>query len=224
MSKQEIIDGCYATMENVLVENDLINKPENIFNVDESGINMSLKKGKVVVTKGTTNAHSMEKGSKDHITVNCCINAAGTALPPMIIYNKSFPSSPYKSEGIPGALFAKSANGYMDEELFYTWFSQLFVPRTAHLRKRILFIDGHGSHISLRLIDLAKESNVILFCLPPHTTHLLQPLDVAVFSPLKNHFAKITDFVQIISTTSNELTTVYVNKTNFHLIFKEAFN
>ena len=142
----------------------------------------------------------------------------------MIIYNKSFPSSPYKSEGIPGALFAKSANGYMDEELFYTWFSQLFVPRTAHLRKRILFIDGHGSHISLRLIDLAKESNVILFCLPPHTTHLLQPLDVAVFSPLKNHFSKITDFVQIISATSNELTTVYVNKANFHLIFKEAFN
>ena len=69
MSKQEIIDGCYATMENVLVENDLINKPENIFNVDELGINMSLKKGKVVVTKGTTNAHSMEKGSKDHITI-----------------------------------------------------------------------------------------------------------------------------------------------------------
>ena len=81
MSKQEIITECYNTMEKVLTENDLIDKPENIFNVDESGINMALKKGKVVVSKGARNAHSLEKGSKDHITVNCCVNAAGTALP-----------------------------------------------------------------------------------------------------------------------------------------------
>ena len=37
---------------------------------------------------------------------------------------------------------------------------------------------------SLRL-TLARENNIILFCLPPHTTHRLQPLDVGCFGPLQ---------------------------------------
>ena len=72
---------------------------------------MQLHKGKVVVTKGAKKAYAMEKGSKDHITVNCCINAAGMALPPMIIYNQCFPSAPYLSAGIPGTLYSKSLSG-----------------------------------------------------------------------------------------------------------------
>ena len=46
------------------------------------------------------------------------------------------------------------------------------------------------NHITLEVIDLACEKNVILFCLPPHTTHALQPLDVAVFKSLKDYFSK----------------------------------
>jgi hypothetical protein len=40
----------------------------------------------------------------------------------------------------------------------------------------LLIYDGHGSHNTLELIELAREHNIILFCLPPHTTHKLQPL------------------------------------------------
>ena len=90
-----------------------------MFNVDES--NMALKKRKVVVSKGSRCSHCVETGSKKHITVNAGESAAGTALPPMRIYKQSF-SSPYKAEGIPGALSAKSTNGYMDEVLSFNWF------------------------------------------------------------------------------------------------------
>ena len=41
-------------------------------------------------------------------------------------------------------------------------------------------LDAHASNLSIGLIDKAIENNVILLCLPPHTTHMLQPLDVAV--------------------------------------------
>ena len=54
----------------------------------------------------------------------------------------------------------------------------------------MLFVKGHASHINLDIIDLARENDVILFCLPPHTTHALQPLDVSVFKSLKSHFSK----------------------------------
>ena len=38
---------------------------------------------------------------------------------------------------------------------------------------------------SLKL-QFAKQNGIIMFCLPPHTTHLSQPLDTCVFRPLKN--------------------------------------
>ena len=54
----------------------------------------------------------------------------------------------------------------------------------------LLLTDGHKSHINLDVIDICHENNIILFCLPPHSTHALQPLDVAIFKSLKDHFAK----------------------------------
>ena len=143
-------------------------------------------------------------------------------MPPTIIFEKSFPSSVYVTQRPINALCAKSPNGYMDEELFYSWFSKLFVPQTNHLRKRILIIDGHGSHMSLKLIDSAIENNVILYCLPPHTAHFLQPLDISVFKPLKNHFSTITDFI-VLATETHGATQITVNKINFPILFKEAF-
>ena len=49
----------------------------------------------------------------------------------------------------------------------------------------LLIYDGHGSHTTLDWVTLARENNIILFCLPPHTTHRLQPLDVGCFGPLQ---------------------------------------
>ena len=49
----------------------------------------------------------------------------------------------------------------------------------------LILYDGHKSHISLTLSDWAKKHNVKLFVLPPHSSHLTQPLDVAIFGPFK---------------------------------------
>ena len=100
-----------------------------------------------MVSHGCKQAHSQSKGLHDHITIDCVISTAGTALPPMIIFKKPFPSTAYIIQGPMNVLYAKFPNGYMDEELFYSWFSNVFVPQTDHLGKRILILDGHGSHV-----------------------------------------------------------------------------
>ena len=82
-----------------------------------------------------------------------------------------------------------------------------------------LIIDGHGLHISIEMIQVVIDNN-ILYCLPPHTTHILQPLDVAVYRPLKAHFSKITDFI-VIATTGQERK-VTINNTNFSVIFEKS--
>ena len=221
MANENAMMNHFQTLKDLLVEHDLLGKLEKLFHVDESGINMDIQQGKVVVTMGSNQAHSMSQGARDHITVNCCINANGECIPPMIIFEKCFPSTAYVKEGITDTLYTKSTNGYMDEELFFKWFADHFIPLTNHLGKQILFIDGHGSHISLKVIDAAKENNIILYCLPPHMTHVLQPLNVSVYKPIKNHFSNITDFIILAGVTQNW--NIQINKTIFPIVFKEGY-
>lgn len=54
----------------------------------------------------------------------------------------------------------------------------------------LLLYDGHSNHISTNLIQLAQQNKVTIVKLPPHTTHVLQPLDVAVFKGLKHKWDK----------------------------------
>ena len=126
MANEHVVSNHFKTLGKISEENDSLNKPEHIFNVDESGMSMNCTNGKVVVKKGAK-AHSTAKDQRDHITVNCCVSANGQTIPPFIIYEKAFPSAPYKSEGIVNALYDKSENGYMDKVHFQTWFFDHFI-------------------------------------------------------------------------------------------------
>ncbi|EFQ89076.1 hypothetical protein PTT_14797 [Pyrenophora teres f. teres 0-1] len=50
---------------------------------------------------------------------------------------------------------------------------------------RLLVIDGHESHNSLEFQQYCKENKIITLYMPPYSSHLLQPLNVGCFSPLK---------------------------------------
>jgi hypothetical protein len=54
-------------------------------------------------------------------------------------------------------------------------------------------MDGHSSHITANVIAFCMQNGIDLLILPPHTPHLLQPLDVGVFAPLKRALACETD-------------------------------
>ena len=95
MANENVMMNHFQTLKDLLVEHDLLGKLEKLFHVDESGINMDIQQGKVVVTMGPNQAHSMSQEARDHITVNCCINANGECIPPMIIFEKCFPSTAY---------------------------------------------------------------------------------------------------------------------------------
>jgi hypothetical protein len=72
----------------------------------------------------------------------------------------------------------------------------MFEPITrekAQGNPRILVCDGHDSHISGNFIAHCMSNNIILLVMPPHSSHLTQPLDVAVFGPLKRAFTVEAD-------------------------------
>lgn len=76
------------------------------------------------------------------------------------------------------------------------WLRTVFEPETrekANGKPRLLIADGHDSHISGNFISHCMENNIDLLILPPHCSHILQPLDVSVFGPLKTAHGVETD-------------------------------
>ena len=59
--------------------------------------------------------------------------------------------------------------------------------------RRLLIMDGHSSHITANVIAFCMQRAIDLMILPPHCSHILQPLDVGVFAPLKRALASETD-------------------------------
>lgn len=54
----------------------------------------------------------------------------------------------------------------------------------------MLIFDGFDSHINIELIEYCLNYKIIPFCLLAHTSHVLQPLDVGIFSPLKKYYTQ----------------------------------
>lgn len=100
-----------------------------------------------------------------------------------------------------------SKNGWTDNFFCKEWFKNSFIPQATAQNtfgKPILLIyDGHSSHDKIELINLARKHNIILFCLPPHTTHKLQPLDVRVFGPFQRAWSERCD--EVVEDTGEEM-------------------
>ena len=77
MCNETDLNQHFDLLEKELKDKDLINKLHLIFNVDETGINLDARNGKVVVARNTRHPYAESKGMRDHITVNICCSAAG---------------------------------------------------------------------------------------------------------------------------------------------------
>jgi hypothetical protein len=155
------------------------------------------------------------------VTVIAAINAAGWSVPPFLIFaGKYHLSAWYEEAEIPRDwAIAVSDNGWTNNELGADWlkhFDAYTKARTVGAR-RLLILDGHESHHSLEFQDLCKENNIYTLCMPPHSSHLLQPLDVGCFSPLKRAYSREVE--SLIRHHINHIT-----KLEFLPAFKIAFD
>lgn len=78
--------------------------------------------------------------------------------------------------------YAVSASGWMEGTAFEQWFLKYFIPWSSKFQKPgLLFLDSHDSHMTFKTVESAKLNDFIMICLLPHTSHTLQPCDVALF-------------------------------------------
>jgi len=163
---------------------------DRIYNVDESGLTVVHKPRKVLAMKGMKQVGKVTSGEKGQTTtIVCAMNAAGSYVPPMIIFKRKRMSEILLRGSPAGTIGCCSTNGWIDAALFLKWLNHFI----SHVKptvddKVILILDGHCSHKSLEVIDLARSNGVVIVCLPPHTTHRLQPLDRTFYGPLKSKY------------------------------------
>ena len=81
----------------------------------------------------------------------------------------------------------------MDEWIRNTaeWFLHHFLEHVVSSQPLMLLLDGHSSHYTLELVNLAAAHDVVIFCLPPHTTANSQPLDTSCFKLLKTSWSDV---------------------------------
>lgn len=179
---------------------DLVDKhgltADRIYNVDEKGLTAVQKPSKVLAKKGKSQVGSItsaEKGS--NVTFVCCMSGIGHFIPPMAVFPRKR-MNPQLQDGAPGGtLFRCQENGWMTIDLFTEWLSHFIQYAKPDKEKPLLLIlDGHVSHThNLKALEMAREAGVIMLSLPSHTTHRMQPLDVAFFRPLNTYYGQEAD-------------------------------
>lgn len=165
---------------------------DRVYNCDETGVTTVSDPPKVFAKRGQKQvgqATSAERG--ELVTVLNFVSASGSFIPSAFI----FPRVNYKDfmlTGAPqGSLGLANRSGWMTDKHFLSCMEH-FVRHTRPQRdsKVLLILDNHESHVSFPVVEYAKRNNVILLTFPPHCSHKLQPLDVAIYGPFKR-FIKV---------------------------------
>lgn len=97
-------------------------------------------------------------------------------------------------EGAPACSDGEmSKSGWSNSDIFKNYLTKHFLIHTGikegnNETPSLVLYDGHKSHVNMTLKEWAEKRNITLFVLPPHTSHLTQPVDVAVFGPLKSMY------------------------------------
>lgn len=169
-----------------------------IFNMDEAGEDdyVDTRSYNVIVPseyQGKSINIPVRRKSKRSTLIHC-ISCDGTyLLPLLIIPRKTVDSVIFKKLTPNNFLIQYQSKGFSNFQLIQFWLENIFFPevrrrqiieqeRSNYQGYTYLIIDGCSSHAkALQYYDLEKMKIKIIY-LVPHASHLLQPLDLVIFS------------------------------------------
>ncbi|TKA63056.1 hypothetical protein B0A49_08854 [Cryomyces minteri] len=174
--------------------------PDRLYNMDEKGVMLGVSSTARVIVPIEFRRCGIEvsqPGNRESVSIVEAVCANGRLLPPLLIWKAHSHLDQWYTQSLErqGWRYAYSDKGYTGNELALVWF-QGWEEQTRDRvgdRWRMLLMDNHGSHIDWKFIKHAVDHKVVLVALPAHSTHLLQPLDVGLFSPLQQSYGRMVD-------------------------------
>src|SRR5438876_7493949 len=161
---------------------------------------------------------TIQPGNREWVTVIESISARGEAIPPLIIFEAVMHQAAWYNNLPCNWSIAVSENGWTNNEISFEWLINIFDRYTKDRtvgQYRLLILDGHGSHVTPQFDQYCMEHSIIVLCMPPHSSHLLQPLDVACFSVLKRSYGGLVE--RLIGRGVN-----HIDKQDFLSLYQEA--
>ena len=133
--------------------------------------------------------YQTQPGRQEWVTAVECICADGSSIVPLIIFKgKNVLNTWIPLDTLNSWHYSCNAKGWTSNIHGEQWIADCFDAATkekANGQYRLLICDGHDSHISAQFVRYCIDNKIVVFLLPPHSSHLLQPLDVGVFGPVK---------------------------------------
>jgi hypothetical protein len=194
---------------------------DDTHNFDETGFAMriaTLDSSKVVTTASVGRATVIQPGDRKWTTVIESINGRGRTIPPFVIVKGKVHLSTWYSQDLPPDWkIAVSDNGWTNDQLGLEWIKHFDTHTKSYVTgtHRLLILDGHGSHATPEFDQYCADNCIITLCMPSHTSHLLQPLDVGCFGPLKIAYS------QLIQNLARQ-GIFHVDKSDFLTMYKKA--
>jgi len=195
-------------------------QPDDIYNFDETGFAMGLISAQKVVTRSDLYGRQaiLQPRNREWVTVVEAISAASFALPPTIIFKAKNHNKAWE-EGLPNKWRIEvSPNGWTSDEITIRWLQQTFIPYSQVQMKGkycLLILDGHGGHLTPQFDRICAENATIPLCMPAHSSHLLQPLDIGCFAVLKRAYSRLI-------TNQTRLGHNYIDKLDFLAEYPQA--
>ncbi|XP_070401469.1 tigger transposable element-derived protein 1-like [Nothobranchius furzeri] len=194
------------TFTNIIAEGGY--KPEQVFNMDETGLFWKRMPSRTFLFKEEAKASGF-KAFKDRVTLVMCGNAAGFLLRPGLIYRVKNPRAlKNKNKNLLPVYWMHNQKAWMTKLLTSNWFHKCFIPQVSKYLaekglpfKILLLMDNAGGHAT----DLSHEGIQVDF-LPPNTTSLIQPMDQGVIRAFKALYTKNTleDLVACMGDTQED--------------------
>ncbi|KAI1008083.1 hypothetical protein K3495_g153 [Podosphaera aphanis] len=192
----EIIDGFYSLFESVKREFDV--RLENIWNMDEHELGLGICTNQRVI--GISNKSSTYRETpedREWVSIVETVSVDGRKTRPLVIFKSTAPQTSWFEEDIPDWVYTTSENGWTANRIALGWLKTIFLPETKPQDEnsswRILLVDGHGSHTNVNFQWECYKNKVHRVYMPPHTSHILQPLDLSCFSPLKARYRRLIE-------------------------------
>ena len=159
---------------------------ENIWNRDETNLTDYPGKRRVVCRRGIKYQEKVCNFSKSRTSLMMCGSGAGELLPPFVLYKATKIWDTWTEGGPKCCRFQRTKSGWFDSLAFNNWFESLVLPKLKKLfGKKVLIADNISTHLNVTIFQKCRDENISFVHLPPNSTHLTQPLDVAFFRPIK---------------------------------------
>ena len=160
--------------------------------MDESGIALgacanSIRLGDALKKK--TLIQSPE--DRKWVSIVEAISALDQSIWPLVIFKgKHIQSTWFHYNKVPNWIYTTSKNSWIANHIAFNWLTKIFLPKTKPSGNEawLLILDSYGSHYTTEFLWECKANNVWLVFLPPYLTHVLQPLDLLCFCPIKTKY------------------------------------